>query len=283
MLRSYLDINSEASSPNVTLVHLRDFYRRSADIIIPTDNTKVYLPDHAWTETFAEGLQKCGLADASVLEVGVGSGINMAGLMLVPHPPRSFIGTDIADDAVTASGQVSKANRIGATLLQSDLLGALDDKTLKGVDHIIGCIPQVPRHKGEMHEDRELSDYYEETGIKEDAFGLGLVARLLDQVAERAPHTTVTLNIAGRPGEERIRDLFADRSMEPRTLHCRVVRQDAGTCLASLAEIEEQTGQDFHFFKDAGGNQEINAREAEPLRSAGVPVYHNLYVLQARL
>ena len=283
MLNS-LEVQSPAPQiSDVTQVRLREFYKQSADIIIPTDNSKVYLPDHSWTETFAEGLQRCALTESSVLEVGVGSGINMAGLMLVPYPPRDFIGLDIADDAVSASRVVAKANRIGATLMQSDLLSNVGDSTLRGVDHIIGCIPQVPRHKGEMHDDRELSDYYEETGIKEDAFGLGLVARLLDQAADRAPQAQITLNVAGRPGEQRINELFADRAMRHRSLHCRVVKQDAGTCLASLAEIEEQTGMDFRFYADASGYEGINAREAEARRTAGIDIFHKLYVIQAQL
>lgn len=274
---------STQDADDVTLVHLREFYRQSADIVIPVDNSKVYLPDHSWTETFAEGLRRASLSGASVLEVGVGSGINMAGLMLAARPPRDFIGLDIADDAVYASKHVAATHNIGARLIQSDLLDAVDDAALRRVDHIIGCIPQVPRHKGEMHDDRELSDYYEETGIKEDAFGLGLVARLLDQVAERAPHAPVTLNVAGRPGEARINEMFAERAMDHKQLHCRVVKQDAGTCLASLAEIETQTGQDFRFYGDAKGFESINAREAEARRVEGTPIFHKLYVIQAGL
>lgn len=274
---------SKQDAADMTLVRLRDFYRQSADIVIPVDNSKVYLPDHSWTETFAEGLRRCPLLNSVVLEVGVGSGINMAGLMLAKRPPRDFIGLDIADDAVSASAQVAGNHRIRAHLLQSDLLSAVDDAALSRVDHIIGCIPQVPRHKGEMHDDRELSDYYEETGIKEDAFGLGLVARLLDQVVERAPNTVVTLNVAGRPGEARINEMFADRALDHKKLYCRVVKQDADTCLASLAEIEEQTGQDFCFYADEKGLESINAREAEARRVEGTAIYHKLYVIQAVL
>ncbi len=278
--------NSQTASAlpeNVVRIRLREFYTSAAAIIIPIDDSKVYLPERSWTKTFAEGLQKIDLAHSAVLEVGVGSGINMAGLILSKAPPREFIGTDIAHDAVSASAALAAQHGMSARLLQSDLLDGIDGATLTKISDIVGCIPQVPRHKCEIANDREKSDYYEETGIKEDAFGLGLVARLLDQSIARAPHVRVTLNIAGRPGAERITDLFADRSMSHEIIHRRVVQQDPTTCLASLAEIEQDSGIDFHFYKDAEGKKEIGATEAEKLRAGGVPIYHNLYVIQAKL
>ena len=274
---------STESKDSFVRIRLREFYTSAAGIIIPIDDSKVYLPERSWTKTFAEGLQKISLAGSCVLEVGVGSGINMAGLILGKTPPRDFIGTDIAHDAVSASAALAAEHSMQARLLQSDLLDGVDSKTLEQISDIVGCIPQVPRHKCEIATDREKSDYYEETGIKEDAFGLGLVARLLDQTIARAPQARVTLNIAGRPGAERITDLFADRSMNHEIIHRRVVQQDPTTSLASLAEIEQESGVDFHFYKDAEGKKEIGASEAEKLRADAVPIYHNLYVIQARL
>lgn len=279
------------SASNLTQVPLRDFFQSAAQIIIPVDNSKVFLPDPSWSKTFAAGLQAFenyragarGFAGANVIEVGVGSGINMAGLMLQPAAPSHFIGTDIAHSAVSASADLAQAHGMKATLLQSDLLCAIPDRALQNTDYIIGCIPQVPRHSGEITDERDLSDYYEETGIPEDAYGLGLIARLLDQAKTRAPQAELVLNIAGRPGEDRLSPMFAQHGYQVSTIHTSVVRQDPGTCLDSLAEIEDKSGLRFHFFRDAQARHDISAREAEALRTTGQPIYHNLHVLAARL
>jgi methylase of polypeptide subunit release factors len=279
------------SAGNLTQVPLRDFFQSSAQIIIPVDNSKVFLPDPSWSKTFAAGLQafekhtanKRGFAGSHVIEVGVGSGINMAGLMLHPAPPSHFIGTDIAPSAVAASAGLAQAHGMNAALLQSDLLGSVPSRALERTDYIIGCIPQVPRHSGEITDERDLSDYYEETGIPEDAYGLGLIARLLDQAKTRAPQAELVLNIAGRPGEDRLSPMFAQHGYKVSAIHTSVVRQDPGTCLNSLAEIEDKSGLRFHFFRDTQARHEINAHEAEALRTAGQPIYHNLHVLAARL
>ncbi len=276
---------------DVTQVRLRDFFHSSAQITIPVDNSKVFLPDTSWSRTFAAGLQEFekhtadgrGFEGSHVIEVGVGSGINMAGLMLHAAPPAHFIGTDIAPSAVAASASLAQAHDMNAALLQSDLLCAVPDRALQRADFIIGCIPQVPRHSGEITKERDLSDYYEETGIPEDAYGLGLIVRLLDQAKTRAPQAELVLNIAGRPGEDRLSPMFAQHGYKVSAVHTSVVRQDPGTCLDSLVEIEDRSGLRFHFFRDSQARHDINAHEAEALRVAGQPIYHNLHVLAARL
>lgn len=279
------------STSNLIEVRLRDFFQSSAQITIPVDNSKVFLPDPSWSKTFAAGLQAFekhtadarGFEGSHVIEVGVGSGINMAGLMLQADAPSYFIGTDIAPSAVAASATLAQAHGMNAFLLESDLLSAVPKRALERTDYIIGCIPQVPRHSGEITNERDLSDYYEETGIPEDAYGLGLIARLLDQAKTRAPQAELVLNIAGRPGEDRLSPMFAQHGYRVSTIHTSVVRQDPGTCLNSLAEIENKSGLRFHFFRDAEARHDINAHEAEALRTAGQPIYHNLHVLAARL
>lgn len=264
-------------------IPLRRFFANAADIIIPVDNDKVFVPDPSWSTTFAAGLQKCDLAGSIVAEIGVGSGINMAGLMLSPNRPGRFLGADIARSAVEASQWLAKREGIEATLLQSDLLCAFDKEDLKKVNCIIGCIPQVPMHQGEITSERALSDYYEETGIPEDAFGLGLIARLLDQSAKLAPQASLVLNIASRPGGERVQAMFDRHGFKTNVVHATVVQQDPTTCLKSLAEIEATTGIDFHFYGDADASERIQACEAEQRRQQYVPIFHKLYVLEAKL
>lgn len=268
---------------NIVKVPLRAFYAAAADIIIPVDDTKVFRPDKSWGGTFAIGLQKCDLAGAVVAEIGVGCGINMAGLMLSDNKPQSFTGADYAASAVEASRWLADREGIEAKILQSDLLKSFSDQALKRVDYIIACIPQVPRQPGEITNDRDHSDYYEERGVKEDEYGLGLIASLLDEAAIRAPQATLILNIANRPGGERIQAMFARHGYKTDIVYQAVVQQDPTTSLRSLAEIECRTGLDFHFYADPSAQVHIGAVAAETSRQAGQPVYHNLHVLAAKL
>ncbi len=268
---------------NIVKVPLRDFYAAAADIIIPVDNDKVFLPDASWGGTFATGLQKCDLAGSVVAEIGIGCGINMAGLMLSDKKPESFTGADYAPSAVEASRWLADREGIEAKILQSDLLKSFSDKALERVDYIIACIPQVPRQPGEITNDRDHSDYYEERGVEEDEYGLGLIASLLDEAACRAPQATLLLNIANRPGGERIQTMFARHGYETDIVHKAVVQQDPTTSLQSLAKIECRTGLDFHFYADPSAQRHIGAVAAETSRRAGQPVYHNLHVLAAKL
>ncbi len=271
------------NASTIVQVALRQFFDKARDIVIPVDNSKVFVPDPSWSTTFAAGLQKCDLAGAIVAEIGVGSGINMAGLMLAPNPPSRFLGADIAPSAVQASQWLADREGIEAKLFESDLLSAFDPRDLKSVDYIIGCIPQVPRHRGEIESERDLSDYYEETGIPEDAYGLGLIARLLDQSASLAPQASLILNVASRPGGERVKAMFDRHGFITKEIHSTVVQQDPTTCLKSLAEIEAKTRIDFHFYGDASAQERIQACEAEQRRQQGTPIFHKLYVLEAKL
>lgn len=268
---------------NVVNIPLRKFYSAAADIIIPVDNDKVFLPDVSWGGTFATGLQKCNLAGTIVAEIGAGCGINMAGLMLSKNKPASFTGADYAVSAVDASRWLADRENIDAQILQSDLLKSFSDGELRRVDYIIACIPQVPRQPGHITNDRDHSDYYESRGVEEDEYGLGLIASLLDEAASRAPQATLILNIANRPGGERIQAMFARHGYNTDIVHKAVVQQDPTTSLMSLAEIECRTGLDFHFYADQSAQIHIGAVAAEENRKSGQPVYHNLHVLAAKL
>ncbi len=273
------------AAPQIVTLPLRRFFANAHDIEIEVDDSKVFVPDPAWSHAFAAGLQAVNFGGKRVAEVGVGSGVNMAGLVLCDRPVASFLGVDIANEAVAASQCLADKHGMNVVLRQSDLIKAVTNKELAGLEEIIGCIPQVPVHPGDIHTAREFSDYYEETGIKEDAYGLGLIAQLLDQVKERAPHAAVTLNIGGRPSMDRIAALYADRGFNYRIVHEEMVRQEPTTSLASLAELEFRGAPDFHLFSDQSGRKEkeINASAAEKLRLAGGPVFHKIYVMRASL
>jgi methylase of polypeptide subunit release factors len=268
---------------NIIDVPLRNFYEKAANIIIPVDNDLIFLPDESWGRTFATGLQKCDLSGAVVAEVGIGCGINMAGLMLSDKAPREFNACDLEPASVAASQWLAKREGIEANILQSDLLSAMPDNILKNTDVIIACIPQVVRDPGEIKTERDFADYYEKRGVCEDDYGLGLIASMLDESAARAPHATLILNIANRPGGERIQAMFDRHGYTTEIVHKDIVRQDPTTSIESLAQIEKNTGIDFHFYSNPQTKEHIGAREAEDRRLSGLPVYHNLHVLAAKL
>ena len=267
-------------SVSIEKVSLRSFYANAADIEIerPSD---LFLPD-TWTRVFATGLQKDKtLSGGKVLEIGVGTGVNLAGLLTIPNRPTDFVGTDLCNNAVHASKKLAAAHGLNAKLLASDLLNEVPDDILKNRTHIVACIPQVPADI-DLTACDNAAHYYNPTGSNWDKDGLGLNARLLEQVARRAPKAHVTLNLAGRPGIERLHGLFYFHGREPQLLHAETVPQHAGTSLAPLARKEANGHAPFEFFADKKGLQPLNATEAEARRLVEAPVFHKVYVITSR-
>lgn len=267
---------------NIVQVPLRRFFSNAADIVIPVNNEHVFLPEKSWAKTFATGLQKYKIAGKIVLEVGIGCGVNMAGLMTSDNKPLKFSGVDKAAPSIVASQWLSIHHGIPSNIWQSDLLTNVSDETLQETDIIFACIPQVPRD-GEIENERDLADYYTRRGVVEDDYGLGLIAGLLDEAASRAPHAKLILNVAERPGSIRINQMFDRHYYKTEIIHKDVVEQDSSTSLITLKAIEENTGINFHFYGDDQAQECISAAEAEERRLAGVPIYHNLCVFEARL
>lgn len=270
-----------------TNVRLQEFYGNGPDIFIPVA-TDLFIPD-TWTKTFARGIQALpSLAGKGVLEVGVGSGINLVGITMSPDRPEYFLGSDIDRDAVEASARLIREQRIpDVSVRQSDLLDGFEDSELSRVDHIIACIPQVLR-EGDLSEGEGYSHYYNPTGSEWDVHGLGLNARLLEGANDRAPRADITLNLSGRPGRRVLEDFFRAHGREPRVLHKAIVPQHIGTSLQSLAGLERGGAPDFEFFNGRCGTNPINARQAEEIRAAEEAsgktvsaVSHGIYVITA--
>jgi methylase of polypeptide subunit release factors len=268
-------------------VSLRDFYDTATRDINIEHPLNLFYPD-AWTKAFAEGLKKVAkhtptFGNNTILEVGVGIGINMAGLLCSPCPPAVFIGTDISKHAIVASSLLALREGWNVTLLQSNLLHDVSDDVLAKVDYIVGCIPQVPAPpKINLSDSDKLAHYYEPQGTQWDAFGLGLNAALLQQAAERAPQAFVMLNLSGRPGINRLKSLFMENGYkEPTICYSTMVEQHQETSLAAFATMEDNGQEPFEFFQDKDGKIPICASAAEKRRLAGKQVYHQIYVLLA--
>lgn len=266
-------------------VWIRDIFKDAQkDFFVPRTPT-LFLPD-AWTRVFAEGLQKIakepGFERKSVLEVGVGTGITMAGLFQLSQTPARFSGVDLSKDAVVVSRQL--ARRLGlrkvAYLGQSDLLQQVPDRVIKKADHIIACIPQVPATV-DLHARDNSAHYYAPTGSRWDQYGLGLNAALLEQARSRAPQAAITLNLAGRPGIGQLETLFKQYGRTIASVHAGVVRQHQETSLASLAQMEQKGAPPFEFFGDETTRKPLNAGQAEARRRDHLPLYHRIYTITA--
>lgn len=274
------------ASPVTDTVHLREFYPDAGDITIerPSD---LFLPD-IWTKVFARGLRRAAniyndVANSRILEVGVGTGVNMAGMLTIPCPPRDFIGTDICNNAVSASGRLARDNGWNVRLIASDLLDQVPQDLLNDVTHIVACIPQVPATQTlDITQGDNFAHYYEPTGTNWDEHGLGLNAKLLEQAGKRAPRAAITLNLAGRPCIERLKNMFTHYSRSPEIVHEETVQQHAGTSLASLAAKEKAGHSPFEFFADPAGAHVLSATQAESRRVVGTTIYHKVYVVTAK-
>jgi len=268
-------------------IHLRDFYENAVCDIKINRPHNLFFPD-AWTHAFAQGLQNIatetlGFGNSTILEVGVGIGINMAGLLSMRDPPVDFVGTDICEDAIAASSLLAHKEGWDITLLQSDLLNDVPNQVLAKVNYIFACIPQVPASsKMNLKDDDNFAHYYEPTGTKWDKFGLGLNAALLQQTAERAPHAFVVLNLSGRPGLKRLKSLFTHHGYKaPIICYQTMVEQHHETSLAAFATMEQNGSEPFEFFEDEEGQIPTCATVAEQRRLVGKKVYHRIYVLIA--
>ena len=278
-----------APKDTVQYVSLRDFYDNATRDIKIECTSNLFSPDD-WTKAFAQGLKNVmkhapSFGNSTILEVGVGIGINMAGLLCLPHPPASFVGTDFSAHAIMTSTSLALKEGWNVTLLQSDLLRDIPHYLLSKVDYIVACIPQVPASpKLNLVKNDNMAHYYEPTGTHWDNFGLGLNAALLQQTANRAPQAFVVLNLGGRPGIKRLKSLFTQNGYrEPLILYQTMVKQHQETSLAAFAAMEDDGQEPFELFKDEAGSIPICASTAEKRRMLGEEVYHSIYVLMASL
>lgn len=270
----------------------------------------VFAPEQ-WSFTFYEGLRRIPHADFEgrvVAELGSGNGwISLAlarfGL------PRKVYGLDINPRAVlsarlnahldaSAPDGSLLVDSTGKSLLDriefhvSDVLTWCRERRLT-FDHIIGCIPQVldptlgreldthARSDGFLH---ALSNYCGRQGFVEDRFGLGLMARVLEESIELlAPGGKVTFNLGGRPGRALLRRLFERRGYRVSEIWRTRAPQAEDTDIQSLVEIEARTDHRFEFFLGPQSEESVGARTAAAFAAAGGTIYHSIHVYQGAL
>jgi len=261
-------------------------------LLLPT----IFAPED-WAHTFLEGLLKVPLdeyAGKHLVEVGAGSGWICLALARFTRLSR-ILGVDLNPHSAPLAWCNAWLNGDEALVARLDF-GTSD--LLREVpaherwDFVVGCIPQVLRGEGpplEMSQADEqalydLSNYCAIQNVYEDHFGLGLNARLLDEVPERlAPEGRLLLNLAGRPGRAIIERMFTRRGFTIQVRVARRVMQAADTDIRPLVALEHDTACEFEFFMEAHSAEPLRAATALGWLAAGHPIWHEVAVWEARL
>lgn len=277
-------------------------------IVIPS----IFIPED-WSFTFYEGLNRHPesiFKDKTVAELGCGNGwITIA--IAEKWLPSKVYGLDINPRAVKISWINLYLNALDEngqpiydadkkTLLErvefheSDLLAYCRNHNIM-LERIVGCIPQIlnpnPDAMTRMITENaseeflySLSNYCALQGFVEDQFGLGLIARAVEEgIAVIKPTGIMIFNMGGRPGQAVCKRLFERRGFRVNKIWQTKVIQAADTDISALVEIEKNSPHRFEFFMGLTGDQPICARTAWAYGKAGGCISHALSVYSCQL
>ncbi|URD82721.1 Ferric reductase like transmembrane component [Musa troglodytarum] len=243
-------------------------------MVIPS----IFIPED-WSFTFYEGINRHPdsiFKDKTVAELGCGNGwISIA--LAEKWSPLKVYGLDINPRAVKISWINLFLNALdengcpiydgeGKTLFdrvefhESDLLAYCKKNDIQ-LERIVGCIPQIlnpnPEAMSKMITENaseeflySLSNYCALQGFVEDQFGLGLIARAVEE------------------GIEVIKPMGI---------------MAADTDISALVEIEKNSHHRFEFFMGLVGDQPICARTAWAYVKSGGRISHALSVYSCQL
>jgi|GEM_PF-498696 len=272
----------------------------------------VFAPEE-WSYTFFEGLARypaTELEGLTVAELGCGNGwISLA--LARRCLPRKVWALDVNPRAVACARLNLYANALdddgepildasGRSLLDrvevatSDLLERCREAGER-LDRVVGCIPQVLRPDldltleavSETASDEflySLSNYTGKQGYVEDQFGLGLIARAVEESVELLrPAGHMIFNLGGRPGRGVLRRLFERRGVEVREVWTTTIPQAGDTDIQPLAEIEQSTPHRFEFYLGRHAEEPVSATTAGAYLQAGGTISHSLTVFDGRV
>ncbi|KAK6945653.1 Aminotransferase, class I/classII [Dillenia turbinata] len=172
---------------------------------------------------------------------------------------------------------------------ESDLLGYCRDHGIM-LEQIVGCIPQIlnsnPDAMSKMITENaseeflySLSNYCALQGFVEDQFGLGLIARAVEEgIAVIEPMGIMIFNMGGRPAQGVCKRLFERRGFHVNKLWQTKIIQVADTDISALVEIEKNSPHRFEFFMGLTGDKTVCARTAWAYGKAGGRISHALSV-----
>lgn len=277
-------------------------------IVIPS----IFMPED-WSFTFYEGLNRHPdsiFKDKTVSELGCGNGwISIA--IAEKWSPLKVYGLDINPRAIKISWINLYLNALDEngqpiydsekkTLLdrvefyESDLLAYCRDNHIE-LERIVGCIPQIlnpnPDAMSKMITENaseeflhSLSNYCALQGFVEDQFGLGLIARAVEEgISVIKPMGIMIFNMGGRPGQGVCKRVFERRGLLVNKLWQTKILQAADTDISALVEIEKNSPHRFEFFMGLVGDQPICARTAWAYGKVGGRISHALSVYSCQL
>ncbi|KAI3701936.1 hypothetical protein L6452_27433 [Arctium lappa] len=277
-------------------------------MVIPS----IFLPED-WSFTFYEGLNRHPdtiFKDKIVAELGCGNGwISIA--IAERWSPLKVYGLDINPRAVKISwinlylnafddngqpvyDQEKKTLLDRVEFYESDLLSYCRDNHIE-LERIVGCIPQIlnpnPDAMSKLITENasedflySLSNYCALQGFVEDQFGLGLIARAVEEgIDVIKPMGIMIFNMGGRPGQAVCKRLFQRRGLLVTKLWQTKILQAADTDISALVEIEKNNPHRFEFFMGLVGDQPICARTAWAFGKAGGRISHALSVYSCQL
>lgn len=272
----------------------------------------IFTPED-WSFTFFEGLARYPISEfhhRTLAELGCGNGwISIA--LAKRCSPTMIYGLDINPKAIICARINLYLNALdmqgnpiidseGKSILErvtfhhSDLLEYCIEKQIK-LDKVIGCIPQVlapdssliPTIKPDEATDEalyELSNYCSKQGYIEDQFGLGLIARAVEESIEVMKLSgKVILNLGGRPGKAVLERLLTRRGLKVTTVWQTKIEQAGDTEIKPLVDIEKNSSYRFEFYMGPNSSDSISARTAYAYLQNGGKIFHSLQVLDAEI
>ncbi len=310
--RWYADASDRAAAPHFSFSRLEIPSGNGEIALDLLQLPSVFAPEE-WSFTFYEGLIRIPVTEFErmvVAESGCGNGWVSMALAQRTRPAKVY-GLDINPRAILCArlnlflnayddqGEL-RLDGEGKSLLDrcefhvSDLLGHCIDHDIR-LDRVVGCIPQVLspdiqeslQALGDQASDEallSLSNYCGRQGYVEDQFGLGLMARVLEESIEiLRPQGRVVFNMGGRPGEAVLRRLFERRGFAVQKVWQTRVQQAGDTEIEALVEIENGSSHRFEFFSDLHSETPIDARCALAYARAGGDIFHAITVFGAQL
>lgn len=291
---------------------ITDGNEASSNTLLLLQLPSIFTPED-WSFTFYEGLARYPSAafhHRTISELGCGNGWISIALAKKCYPQQIY-GLDINPKAIVCARINLYLNALddqgqpivdseGKSILDriqfhvSDLLEFCLANKIK-LDKVIGCIPQVlapdsnllPNIIPENATDESLyalSNYCSKQGYIEDQFGLGLIARAVEESLEAMkPSGKIILNLGGRPGKAVLDRLLTRRGFKVTNIWQTKIEQASDTEIAPLVEIEKNSSYRFEFYMGVNSSDSISARTAYAYSQSGGKIFHSLQVVEAEM